>query len=152
MLDRYKEVLASFASHDVRYVVIGGVAAILHGVPRITVDVDILIEATEDNARRLLAALEEVGLGTACLTTPEEINANAVTIFQDRLRVDVQTATPGISFAEAWKAKQVMEIEGQPFYVLSKRDVIASKLAAGRDIDLEDVRLLRLDDEPSSGP
>jgi len=151
MLDRYRAVLASFASHDVRYVVIGGVAAILHGVPRITVDVDFLIEATQDNAARVLAALEEAGLGTACLTTPEEIVANVVTIFQDRVRVDVQTSTPGISFQDAWENKQILEVDGQKFFILSKSDVIASKLAAGRDIDLEDVRLLRLDDEQVPG-
>jgi hypothetical protein len=41
--------------------VIGGVACILHGYPRTTEDVDILIERTEANARRVLAALARVG-------------------------------------------------------------------------------------------
>ena len=46
MLNRLKDVFASFQKHDVRYVVIGGVAAILHGVPMATFDLDILMEAT----------------------------------------------------------------------------------------------------------
>jgi hypothetical protein len=52
----------------VRYVVIGGIASILHGVPRATFDLDILIEATPENAQRLLDALLEAGLATASLT------------------------------------------------------------------------------------
>lgn len=57
MLNRVQTVFASLRTHEVKYVVIGGIAAVLHGVPRATFDPDILIEATHDNARRLLAAL-----------------------------------------------------------------------------------------------
>ena len=46
MLNRLRDVFASFQKHQVKYVVIGGVAAVLHGVPRATFDLDILIAAT----------------------------------------------------------------------------------------------------------
>ena len=59
MLNYLQSVFASFHSHDVRYVVIGGIAAVLHGVPRATCDLDILIEATAPNAERLLQVLRE---------------------------------------------------------------------------------------------
>jgi hypothetical protein len=68
MLNRLKDVFKSFQNHDVRYVIIGGIAAILHGVPRATFNLDILIEANIDNAQRLLDALREANLGTAYLT------------------------------------------------------------------------------------
>jgi hypothetical protein len=71
MLNQYQDVFKSFQEHKVRYVVIGGIAAILHGVPRTTVDLDILIEATPENARRFLEALLEARLGTASMTTVE---------------------------------------------------------------------------------
>ena len=48
MLNRLGEVFESFHNHKVKYLVIGGIAAVLHGVPRATFDLDILIEATED--------------------------------------------------------------------------------------------------------
>lgn len=145
MLNRLRDVFASFESHDVRYVVIGGIAAILHGVPRATFDLDILIDPAPDNARRLLEALTESGMGTASLTTPEEILANVITVFQDRLRIDVQTSTPGTTFPQAWERRERMTYQGQTFNVLCRDDLIASKLAAGRNVDIEDVRLLRLD-------
>src|SRR5579862_7697657 len=98
MLNRYLDVFASLASKDVRYVVIGGIAAIIHGVPRATFDLDLLIEATPENAKRLLRALEEANIGTALLTTPEELLSQESTFFNDRVRIDVQTVTPGIEF------------------------------------------------------
>jgi len=152
VLNRLRDVFASFESHDVQYVVIGGIAAVLHGVPRSTFGLDILIEASVPNARRLLDALTEAGLGTASLTSPQEIVANAITVFEDRVRIDVQTSTPGITFEAAWQRRETMAYQGQAFYVLSRDDVIASKLAAGRSIDLEDVRLLRLPDEDRAEP
>ncbi len=54
MLNRLQDVFRSFQEHDVRYVVIVGIASILHGVPRATFDLDVLIEASLENARRLL--------------------------------------------------------------------------------------------------
>jgi len=142
MLDRLTGVFASLNSHDVKYVVIGGIAAVLHGVPRATFDLDVLIEATPDNARRLLDALSEAGLGTASMTTAEDVLAHEITVFQDRVRIDVQTSTPGITFKEAWRHHQTMEYKGQPLHVVSRGDLIAAKRAAGRDVDLADVREL----------
>jgi len=148
MLNRLKDVFKSFQSHDVKYVVIGGIAAVLHGVPRATFDLDILIEATSDNADRLLEALLEAGLATASLTSAEDVIANEVTIFKDRVRIDVQTATPGITFKTAWKRRKTITFYDQSFFILSLEDLIASKRAAGRAVDMEDVRLLQLTEKP----
>jgi len=144
MLNRLQDVFRSFQEHDVKYVVIGGIASVLHGVPRATFDLDILIQATSENTRRLLAALIGAGLGTASLTTVEDVLANEITIFRDRVRVDVQTSTPGITFDDAWRRRKTLSYHGQEFFILSKQDLIASKRAAGRDVDMEDVRILDL--------
>ena len=144
MLNRLQDVFKSFQQHDVRYVVIGGIASILHGVPRATFDLDILIEATPENSQRLLDALLDAGLGTAALTNVENILANEITIFRDRVRLDVQTSTPGIDFLNAWQHRKTISYHGQDFFILSKTDLISSKRAAGRDVDLEDVRLLEI--------
>jgi hypothetical protein len=151
MLNRLQDVFKSFQRHDVRYVVIGGIASILHGVPRATFDLDILIQATPDNTRRLLDAMLEAGLGTAALTSVEDLLANEITIFRDRVRLDVQTSTPGIEFDLAWRNRKTVTYQDQEFFILSKDDLIASKRAAGRAVDLEDVRLLALleDEDPA---
>ena len=145
MLNRLRTVFASFHKHDVKYLVIGGIAAVLYGVPRVTFDLDILIEATAENAQRLLDAMLEAGLGTASLISADEILSNEITVFKDRVRVDVQTSTPGLSFSEAWQRKEVMVYNEQPFYIVSKSDLIAAKRASGREVDLQDVQVLELD-------
>jgi hypothetical protein len=147
MLNRLRDVFASLQKHQVKYVVIGGIAAILHGVPRATFDLDILIEATPDNAQRLLAAFLEANLGTASLITAGELLANEITIFSDRVRIDVQTSTPGLIFENAWQSRETMDYQGQVFYIVSRDDLIASKRAAGRKVDLEDIRLLGLEND-----
>ena len=142
MLDRLQIVFACLERHQVEYVVIGGIAAVLHGVPRTTFDLDILIAATPDNARRLLAALDAAGLGTASLTDEVRLLANEITIFNDWVRLDVQTSTPGLVFHEAWARRETMAFRGQRFFVISRADLIASKRAAGRQQDLQDIRAL----------
>ena len=144
MLNLLKDVFASLQKHKVHYVVIGGIAAVLHGVPRATFDLDLLIEANPENAKKLLEALLDARLGTAALTTPEGLLSQEITIFKDRVRIDVQTSTPGLKFKEAWERRETMEYQKQKFYVVSREDLISSKRAAGRPVDLEDVRLLEL--------
>ncbi len=142
MLNRLESVLASLASHQVRYVVIGGIAASIHGVPHATFDLDILIDATEDNSARLLAALAEAGLDTAALISPAEVLANEITIFNDLIRIDVQIWTPGLDFAGAWARREDRTYRGQVLSLVCRQDLIAAKKAAGRPVDLADVRQL----------
>jgi hypothetical protein len=144
MLNLLKDVFASFQRHNVRYIVIGGIAAVLYGVPRATFDLDILIDANPDNARKLLDALADAKLGTAALITPAELLSKEITIFKDRVRIDVQTSTPGLTFDRAWERRETMEYQKQKFFVASREDLISSKRAAGHPVDLEDVRLLEL--------
>ena len=146
MLNLLKNVFASLNAHDVRYVVIGGIAAVLYGVPRATFDLDLLIQATPENAAKLLDALYEAEISSAALVSPEEILSNDITVFKDRIRIDVQTHTPGLHFDIAWERKTTMTYQGQRFYVVSLDDLVASKIAAGRPKDLEDVQALQSDE------
>jgi hypothetical protein len=150
MLDQLQSVFASFQRYEVKYLVIDGIAAVLYGVPRATFDLDILIEPNGDNSQRLLDALANAKLGTASMTTAEEILATEITVFKDRIRLDVQTSTPGLVFAGAWERRVTMSYRGQQFYVVARDDLIASKRAAGRTVDLEDVRILELTSSDTS--
>ena len=80
MLNRLCDVFESFQKNEVKYVVIGGIAAVLYGVPRATFDLDIFIESTYDNVQRLLKALLDVDFGTASLVSIEEILSHEITI------------------------------------------------------------------------
>lgn len=143
MWNRLEGVFKSFEKHKVKYLVIGGIATVLHGVPRATFDLDILIQPTSDNADRLLAALMDAGIGAAGETTPSEILDYEITVFEDIVRIDVQTQTPGINFDEAWQRKDRINYHDQEILVVCKEDLIQAKLASGREIDLKDVDQLK---------
>jgi hypothetical protein len=144
MLNRLKGVFECLERREVRYLVIGGIAAVLHGVPRITLDADLLLEASRENAARLLDALREAGLGTAFLIEADALLAEDITVFKDRIRVDVMTKAPGLEFEAAWARRERPVYDGQAFNLLCKEDLIASKKATGRPRDREDARLLEL--------
>ena len=146
MLEQYRAVFKSLNDHEVKYLVIGGVAVGVHVIGRVTYDLDILIDATVENATRLLEAFEAAGLGTAGLTTPEDLLAHEITIFRDIVQIDVQTRTPGIDFAEAWQRREVRDFGGIEFVLVAREDLIASKRASGRPVDLRDLEAIDEDD------
>lgn len=143
MIAGHLQLYACLQRHGVEYIVIGGVAAIVHGVPRTTLDIDLLIRATHPNAAALLLAFLEAGLGTAALTDADDLLAHEVTIFRDRLRVDVQTRTPGIDFASVRPRALLLEVDGVEIPILGADDLLASKEAANRPKDQQDLAVLR---------
>lgn len=72
-MSRFGELLEKLARAEVRYVLVGGGAVLLHGYARVTADLDILIEASEENARRLLMALQTWGEGAGAELSVEEL-------------------------------------------------------------------------------
>jgi predicted nucleotidyltransferase len=133
----------ALASHGVRYVLIGGVAALLHGIPRMARDLDLLIDATLGNAQRTLEALHRAGLQVAPAAQPADLLANEVTTIGDGFTVDVLTRVPENTFAGGWERRDIVTLSGVPLNVLSVEDLIASREARGRREDLEDVEALR---------
>ena len=142
MIARSKTLFAYLERNRVKYVVIGGVAAILHGVPRMTGDIDILIEAGLENTERMLKTLSDLGYETSELVTPAGLVAVKLLIFENSIKIDVMLNIPGLEFAAAWTNKKIQYIDDQKFYIISKEDLIASKKASGRKRDLEDVAAL----------
>ena len=142
MIARSKALFTSLEKHSVKYVVIGGIAAILHGVPRMTGDIDLFIEATIANAERMLAVLSELGYETARLVKPEGLILVKLLMFENGIKIDIMLQIPGLDFATAWANKLTRQAGEQSFYILAKEDLIAAKRAAGRQRDLEDVAVL----------
>ncbi|MCB9737866.1 MAG: hypothetical protein H6747_01285 [Deltaproteobacteria bacterium] len=143
MIDAHRPLYASLKRHAVDYIVIGGIAAIVHGVPRMTLDIDLLIRATPENAKALLDALLDAGLGTAAMLDAEELLAHEITVFRDRLRVDVQTSSPGIRFEEVRPRALMLHIEDVEVPILAAADLLAAKEACNRPKDQQDLEALR---------
>ena len=143
MIGNHIKAYRSLNRNRVKYLVIGGLAANLYGVPRATKDMGLFIQPTLKNCQKLLKALIEAGFGTAYLTTPEGVLQKEVTIFEDYVRLDILLKPKGLSFDEVWTRRSAVTIQGTEVKFLSLDDLIKSKLATGRKADLEDVRILR---------
>lgn len=97
-----ESLLRSLDAHDVRYVVIGAAAFPVHGYARATLDIDIFIEPTAQNAERTLAALGEVGYDVADLSV-EDLLTKKVLIRQYILETDIHPFVAGVTFDEVWR-------------------------------------------------
>ena len=143
MLKRHLKLYKSLNRHKVKYLIIGGIACSIYGSPRGTLDIDIIIKSDYINARNLLKALKRAGFSTASLTTPEKILANEISIFEDYLKLDVFTKVKGIEFEKVWRDREVKYINSIAIKVISLDDLIKSKTASDREIDITDIRILR---------
>ena len=113
----------------------------LHGYVRATIDLDILIERTKDNAERVLEALSTIGYGFARELTPEEILGRPVFIIGDDPQVDIFTVAWSVRYEQAIARSSVVEIEGVPIPLIGIDDLIASK-RTDRPLDAADVDAL----------
>lgn len=119
----------------------GASALQLWGSARATRDIDILIEPTVENARRVLAALGELGLGLAQEWLAEVVASKPVTVLGDRPRVDILTVAWTVHYEEAQTEAVTFEIEGVPIPTASIDHLIASK-RTGRLQDAADIEVL----------
>lgn len=144
----FSELLATFAAHDVRFLVVGGYAVTFHSKPRFTKDLDVWVDPTTANAVRVYAALAAYGapLGTHGVIV-EDFSREGV-VYQMGLppnRIDILTAVDGLQFADCWPRRAVATYGPQPVAYLAKSDLIKNKRTVGRPQDLQDADNLERD-------
>jgi len=114
-------------AHSARYLVIGGHACILHGLVRTTEDVDILVEDSEQNLEKVIAALSEMEDGAAKELTARDLSENVVVKIADEVEVDVSRSAWGISFNGAIGSALHVEIDGIDVPYVDLKTLIATK-------------------------
>ncbi len=139
----FVDLLAEFAAADVRYLVIGGYAVGFHDRPRATKDLDLLIADDAENVARACMALAAFGVPDAIVeglraATPDEV----VWFGVPPARVDLLKSATGVAFEAAYSRKLPMRVGTLTVTVASIDDLIAMKVAAGRDQDRVDVKRL----------
>ena len=137
------DLLSELCGAKARFLVIGGYAVGVHGHPRATKDLDLWIDRTEPNARRVLSALTRFGAPLAGLTVSDLVDPEVV--FQIGVapnRVDFLSAIPGPSFSSCYRRRHEVVIGGIVAPVIGRADLIANKRATGRLQDLADVEAL----------
>lgn len=144
MNEDFLELLSSLLAAKARFLVIGAYAVGVHGRPRATKDLDIWIEATPENAIRVLDALQRFGAPLGDLTARDlDHVGTGFKMGNPPRRIDILTQIEGISFEEAWP-NHIDAAFGDTVRcpVIGLNDIITNKRAAGRPQDLADVHAL----------
>jgi hypothetical protein len=139
----FKELLELFNKHEVEYLIVGGYALAFHGAPRVTGDIDLFVKPTDENAERILAALNDFGfsslnLSRADFTTPGMV----VQLGVPPVRIDLITRVSGVSWEKADAGKAPGFYADTPVFFINREDLIANKKATGRAKDAADIEAL----------
>jgi predicted nucleotidyltransferase len=139
----FKDLLKLFKSNKVRYLLIGGYAVIVHGHPRLTNDLDLVIGAELENVERCLKALREFGFGEGDVS-PDMFSKpkSIVRMGVEPVRIEILNFLEGVDFESAYERRELRPAEDIQFDVISLPDLIANKRTVGRDKDLLDVKEL----------
>ncbi len=140
----FLDLLRAFSDAEARFLVIGAYAVGVHGRPRATKDLDVWVEASTDNAPRVMRGLVAfgaplMGLTESDLSTP----GLGLQIGVAPGRIDVLTKISGVAFEEAWPGRVQAEFgDGVLCSVIGLADLLRNKRASARPQDLADVDAL----------
>jgi hypothetical protein len=141
----FSDLLRALRDAGVRFLVVGAHALAAHGVPRVTGDLDIWLDPTEQNAHRATLALarfgaplDTLGIGPADFTRSDQV----VQLGLPPFRVDLLTSISGVTFDDAWADRLGGTLFAVDVDFLGKASFIRNKLACGRPKDLQDLRSL----------
>ncbi len=126
-----------------RYVVIGGFAVILHGLVRTTKDIDLLVDPSQDNVRKVKLALASLPDNAGALVADDDVGKFRVVRVADEFVVDLMAEACGLSYVDvAAEGVERHRVEGVEIPVAKKETLIKTK-ATLRDSDRSDVGFLR---------
>ena len=138
-----REFVESLNSRGVEYVIVGAHSLAFHGRPRYTGDLDILVRATPENARRLVDLLNQFGFAETEFSEPDFTEpGRMIQLGRSPNRIDLLTSISGVSTDDALRTKIPAELEGIPVFILAKDALIQNKRAVGRPQDLADLDAL----------
>ena len=116
-----------------------------HGVPRATGDLDVWVEASQENAARVWDALIQFGAPAQALGVTKDDLTNPDTVVQFGVppsRIDLLTEVTGVTFEPAWESRVVHEVDGLKIPFVGRETLLKNKRATGRSKDLADIETL----------
>lgn len=139
----HRDLIFAFSNENAEFLIVGAVAVAVHAIPRATGDLDVWVNPSSANAKRVLRALQKFGapmehLSEADLSTPDMV----VQIGLPPARVDIMTCIEGVDFSEAYTERFDVLFDGVQIPFISKRHLIANKRATGRKKDKSDLEQL----------
>lgn len=154
----YFELLEELYKNNSRYLIVGGLAVNLHGVPRVTQDIDLLIAMDRINILKINAILKRLGYKPRLPVNPEDLadpervkewvikkNLKAFSFFhqKDNYKVVDIVLVHSLDFEKIFKNKTIKKVKGIEIYLVSIDDLIDMKKSTRRMQDLSDIEMLK---------
>jgi hypothetical protein len=143
MSPHFKEILSIFNDHEVKYLIVGAYAVMKSSEPRYTRDLDIWVEASEENSKQVYSSLRMFGAPVGDLSEADFAADGFFQMGRPPVRIDILMSIDGVEFAHAWPNRQEGNFVGIPAHFISSADLIANKSATGRPQDFVDIESLR---------
>ena len=153
----YFEILEAHHKEGIAYLAVGGLAVNLHGVPRTTQDIDVIISTDRDNVEKLCVMLARLGYKPRLPVDPVEMsdpetrrdwiekrNLKAFSFYHEKISYkvfDIVLDQP-IRFEDAFKRRKTVQVSDITVNVMHIDDLITMKKGSGRPRDLSDVEML----------
>jgi hypothetical protein len=139
----FREFIESLNSNRVRYLLLGGYAMAAYGHPRYTKDLDVWIEASEENSERLIRALEDFGFGDVGINKSDFTQVGQVVqLGYPPNRIDLINSPDGVDFVDCYAKRNEIEVDGLIISLIDIENLKKNKKASGRLQDLADVEKL----------
>lgn len=140
----FKDFVTYLNSYDVEYIVIGGYAVIVRGYSRSTGDIDIWVNKTLDNFKKLQKAIKHFGLPISAVKEDEFFSEDfdVFTFGKPPYAIEIMTAVKGLDFEPTFNNATLEQINDLPVRIIHIRNLIEAKKASGRSKDLNDIENL----------
>ena len=143
--DDFKDFINALNTFEVEYILIGGYSVILHGYSRTTGALDIWVNKTEVNYRKMEKAFNLFGIPADAIGINRFLNHNEYDVFsfgRSPVSIDIVTEIQGVEFEEAYKAIEKIDVQGLEVNLIHINHLKQTKKATGRFKDLDDLENL----------
>jgi hypothetical protein len=139
--EHFRDFIQALNENEVEYVLVGGMAVILHGYVRGTGDMDVWVNKTKVNYKRLVKAFNQFGMPVFDMKEKaflgDEFDVWGIGV--QPVRIEVMTSVKGLSFDDAYKMSQIYNEDGLQIRFIHINHLIEAKKASGRFRDLDDI-------------
>lgn len=139
----FKEFVELLIKNRVEYLIVGGYAVGVHGYPRYTGDLDIWINNSDENSKRILKCVNDFGFSSYNLKlTDFTKDGSIIQLGYPPIRIDIINQVDGVKFSECFTNKKIVKVDNLQVNFIGYDDLIKNKKATSRPRDIDDIQNL----------
>lgn len=141
----FREFILALNKQEVKYVLVGGYSVIYYGFPRTTGDLDIFVEVSATNYKKLAAAFDSFRMPVFDMTEDNFLHNKKMNVFsfgRSPVSIEILKEISGLNFNEVWEKSVLSEIENIAMRIIHLNHLKINKKASGRAKDINDLENL----------